>query len=187
MISDYDSYDALGLAELVRGGQVTPLELVNEAIRRIEATNPAINAVIYKMYEQACRDGAGDTAGRALLWRALSGQGSGRHGGGGAAEQRDTPAQGVGAAGGRRVGAPLEGGGIDHPGQDQHAGTGDYALYRARRIRPHAQPVRHRAHLRRIKRRFGGGRGRTHGAHRLGRRRRRLDPDPGGLLRAFRL
>ncbi len=53
MISDYDSYDALGLAELVRSGQVTPLELVDEAIRRIEARNPAINAVIYKMYEQA--------------------------------------------------------------------------------------------------------------------------------------
>jgi amidase len=53
MISDYDSYDALGLAELVRGGQVTPLELVEEAIRRIETTNPAVNAVVYKMYEQA--------------------------------------------------------------------------------------------------------------------------------------
>ena len=53
MFSDYDSYDALGLAELVRGGEVTPLELVNEAISRIEAGNPAINAVIYKMYEQA--------------------------------------------------------------------------------------------------------------------------------------
>lgn len=53
MISDYDAYDALGLAELVRSGQVTPLELVEEAIRRIELTNPAINAVICKMYNQA--------------------------------------------------------------------------------------------------------------------------------------
>lgn len=53
MFSDYDDYDALGLAELVRSGQVTPLELVEEAIGRIEAANPAINAVIYKMYDQA--------------------------------------------------------------------------------------------------------------------------------------
>lgn len=53
MITDYDSYDALGLAELVRSGQVTPLELIEEAIRRIEAANPALNAVIYKMYNQA--------------------------------------------------------------------------------------------------------------------------------------
>ena len=53
MLTDYDAYDALGLAELVRSGQVTPLELVEEAIRRIEATNPQVNAVIYKMYNQA--------------------------------------------------------------------------------------------------------------------------------------
>ncbi len=53
MISDFDSYDALGLAELVRTGQVTPLELIEAAIMRIEASNPALNAVIYKMYDQA--------------------------------------------------------------------------------------------------------------------------------------
>ena len=44
-ISDYLSYDALGLADLVRRGEVTPLELVNESIRRIEQLNPRLNAV----------------------------------------------------------------------------------------------------------------------------------------------
>jgi len=42
----FGSYDALGLAALVKAGEVTPLELVEEAIRRIEAVNPRLNAVI---------------------------------------------------------------------------------------------------------------------------------------------
>lgn len=50
---EYPRYDALGLAELVRTGQITPSELVEAAIERIEAHNPALNAVIVKLYEQA--------------------------------------------------------------------------------------------------------------------------------------
>ena len=34
--AEYDHYDALGLAQLVRRGEVSPLELVDEAIARIE-------------------------------------------------------------------------------------------------------------------------------------------------------
>jgi len=51
--SDYDKYDGLGLAELVRKKEVKPSELVEEAISRIERLNPQVNAVIYKMYELA--------------------------------------------------------------------------------------------------------------------------------------
>jgi amidase len=51
--SDYDKYDGLGLAELVRKKEVKPSELVEEAIRRIEKLNPLINAVVHKMYELA--------------------------------------------------------------------------------------------------------------------------------------
>jgi len=50
---DYDKYDGLGLAELVKDKQVKPAELVEEAISRIERLNPQLNAVIHKMYEQA--------------------------------------------------------------------------------------------------------------------------------------
>jgi amidase len=49
----YSENDGLGLAELVRKGDVTPLELVEEAIRRIENLNPQLNAVIHRMYDQA--------------------------------------------------------------------------------------------------------------------------------------
>lgn len=50
---DYEQYDALGLAELVRKREVTPLELVNAAIERIEGLNPRLNAVTIKTYETA--------------------------------------------------------------------------------------------------------------------------------------
>jgi len=50
---EYDSHDGLGLAELVRAGEVTPLELVEEAIARVEAVNPRLNAVVTPMYDAA--------------------------------------------------------------------------------------------------------------------------------------
>jgi amidase len=48
---EYSQYDGLGLAELVRKGKVTPAELVEEAIARIEMLNPQLNAVVHKMYD----------------------------------------------------------------------------------------------------------------------------------------
>jgi amidase len=51
-ISEYASYDGMGLAELVRRGQVTAAELVEEAIRRIEKHNPTLNAVVCEMYRE---------------------------------------------------------------------------------------------------------------------------------------
>src|SRR5512143_2751386 len=51
--AEYATYDGLGLAELVRKRAVTPSELADAAIARIERHNPKLNAVIYKMYDQA--------------------------------------------------------------------------------------------------------------------------------------
>ena len=50
--AEYAEYDGLGLAALVAKGHVTPLELAEEAIARIEKCNPRLNAVVYKMYDQ---------------------------------------------------------------------------------------------------------------------------------------
>jgi amidase len=58
--SEYDTYDGLGLAELVRKREVTPGELVEEAITRIERLNPQLNAVIHPMYEPARQAAEGD-------------------------------------------------------------------------------------------------------------------------------
>jgi amidase len=53
VFSDYANYDGLGLAELVRTKKVSPAELVEEAIRRIETHNPKLNAVVLTLYERA--------------------------------------------------------------------------------------------------------------------------------------
>jgi len=50
--AEYAQYDGLGLAGLVSKGHVTPEELAEEAITRIERYNPRLNTVVYKMYEQ---------------------------------------------------------------------------------------------------------------------------------------
>lgn len=52
-LSDYDHYDGVGLAELVRKRQVTAHELFEAASQRVEQLNPAINAVVYRMYDEA--------------------------------------------------------------------------------------------------------------------------------------
>jgi amidase len=50
MIGDeYDRRDGLGLAELVASGEVTPLELLEEAIARAERVNPKLNAIVTRM------------------------------------------------------------------------------------------------------------------------------------------
>ena len=51
--AEYDHYDGLGLAQLVRRGEVQPSELVEEAIARIEKQNTKLNAVVYKAYDEA--------------------------------------------------------------------------------------------------------------------------------------
>ena len=53
--ADYEQYDALGLADLVRRRQVTPDELLEAAIERVEARNPAVNAVVMKLYDYGRR------------------------------------------------------------------------------------------------------------------------------------
>jgi amidase/6-aminohexanoate-cyclic-dimer hydrolase len=50
---DLERCDGLGLAELVRRGEVKPQEVLEAAIARIEARNPAINAVVTRLYDQA--------------------------------------------------------------------------------------------------------------------------------------
>lgn len=51
--------DGVGQAELVRSGQISAAELVEAAIARIEAANPALNAVITTTFERARRDAIG--------------------------------------------------------------------------------------------------------------------------------
>src|SRR5262245_978116 len=51
----YERHDGLGLADLVRRGEVSPEELLTSAIERVEARNPAVNAVVMPLYDHARR------------------------------------------------------------------------------------------------------------------------------------
>ena len=52
-VNELSTMDATAQAELVRRRELTPLELVDAAIARIERVNPAINAVITPLFEDA--------------------------------------------------------------------------------------------------------------------------------------
>ena len=59
MTDDFATLDATAQAELVRTGQVSPLELVDAAINRVEKLNPELNAVITPLFERARKQAAG--------------------------------------------------------------------------------------------------------------------------------
>ena len=51
LFEDYMAHDAVGLADLVHRGEVTPQALTEAAIGRIEALNGALNAVVERGYD----------------------------------------------------------------------------------------------------------------------------------------
>jgi amidase len=59
-VDDLADLDATAQAELVRRGDASPVELVEAAIERAEAVNPALNAIIRPLYEQAREAAAGE-------------------------------------------------------------------------------------------------------------------------------
>ena len=52
-MNDYEDFDGLGLAELVRSGQVSAAELLAAALQRTEARDPALNAVVTRLDDAA--------------------------------------------------------------------------------------------------------------------------------------
>ncbi len=48
---EYRSYDAVGLAELVRKREVDPSELLETAIEHVEKINPHLNSIVNRMYD----------------------------------------------------------------------------------------------------------------------------------------
>lgn len=89
MSDELASLDAVGQAELVQKGEVSPVELVEAAIARLEKLNPRLNAVIHPCLERA-RDAAASTdfsgcpfPGVPFLMKDIGGQEAGQpcHGG----------------------------------------------------------------------------------------------------------
>lgn len=52
-MQDYERFDAVGLAALVARREVSPQELLDAAIGRVEAVNARVNAVVAKHYDEA--------------------------------------------------------------------------------------------------------------------------------------
>lgn len=50
---EFHRYDGIGLAELVRRGEVQPAELVEEAISRVETHDPRLNLMTRRMFDVA--------------------------------------------------------------------------------------------------------------------------------------
>jgi amidase len=53
MVDDLAFLDATAQTELVRSGELTPIELVDAAITRVEKVNPELNAVIHPLFDKA--------------------------------------------------------------------------------------------------------------------------------------
>ena len=61
--AEYEDYDAVGLADLVRSGETTAGEVLEAAIERAQARNPALNAIVMELYDfgrQAIAEGLPD-------------------------------------------------------------------------------------------------------------------------------
>ncbi len=52
-MDELDNLDALGIAALVKSGEVSAAEVLEATIERIEARNPALNAVVTPLYDAA--------------------------------------------------------------------------------------------------------------------------------------
>ncbi|HEX6257725.1 MAG TPA: amidase [Euzebyales bacterium] len=75
--AEYTDHDAVGLASLIRSGQVSTAEVLEAAIDRIERHNPVLNAVVETAFDRARRrvaDGVpdGPLAGVPYLFKSLS-------------------------------------------------------------------------------------------------------------------
>ncbi len=76
---EYQSHDAVGLAELVRTREVQPSELLDAALARAEAVNPALNAIVRTLETEARATiaagvGEGPLAGVPFLLKDISAQ-----------------------------------------------------------------------------------------------------------------
>jgi amidase len=57
--TEYDQFDGLGLAQLIRDSKISAKEVCEEAIRRAEALNPKLNAIILPLYDMALETAKG--------------------------------------------------------------------------------------------------------------------------------
>ena len=178
--------DATAQADLVRRGEVSPKELTEAAIARIEAVNPQLDAVIRTRFDAARQEADGDLPdgpfrGVPILFKDL-----------GCTVAGETTAFGLGPL--RDLPFPVTSylaeqflrGRLRAAGPDQRAGDGHHGDHRAAELPPGAQPVEPRSLHRRLVGRVGRRGRRGHGGGGARQRRRRLHPHPGQRVRPGR-
>ena len=180
--------DATAQAELVRSGEVSPLELAEEAIGRIEALNPQLNAVIHELFEQGREEAAnslpeGPFRGVPFLFKdigaALAGQPF--HLGTTVLKEADFRAPVD-----TYLGARFRDAGFVTIGKTNVPELGILPATESRAYGAATQPLGRVAHARGLQRRRRGGRRLRDGRDRPRQRRRRVDPDPRQPLRPGR-
>src|SRR5215218_2400516 len=186
MTDDLAFLDATAQAELVRTGQLSPMELVDAAINRIEKLNPELNAVIHPRFDQARDEVAaaglpdGPFRGVPTLFKDLMCAVEGEPYNEGMRFLKDNDYRP------HYTDPPVHRsreGGFISCGRTKHPRAGARAHDRARRLRPQAQPVGHVANTGRVEWRLGRRRRDRHGSRRPRQRRWRLDPHPRELQR----
>lgn len=95
-VDEYLEYDAVGLAELIRSGEVAPGAVLEAAIARAEEVDPALNTIVRPMYGEARKRAAaapsGPLAGVPFLLKDLSQDYAGLPTSAGCRALRDVPA-----------------------------------------------------------------------------------------------
>ena len=188
-MADPTNLSAREAVRQLRAKEVSPLELIDAALARIAAVDPAVNAVptlcVERARDHARRIMAGSAEAGLLAGPAGADQGPGR-GRGRAHDLRlaDLPRPRAGIL--RLAGRAHRGRGRRRAGQDQHAGIRCRGQHLQRGVRHHPQPVEPGPHLRRLLGRGGGGAGDRHGLARRRLRPRRLPAHAGLVLRRGR-
>ncbi len=75
-LNNYEQYDAVGLSELIAAGDVSAEEVLETAISLAESKNPALNAIVTTLYDEAretlAKGGSGPLAGVPFLIKDLA-------------------------------------------------------------------------------------------------------------------
>jgi hypothetical protein len=185
---DYERYDALGLAELVRRKAVSPLDLLEAAIKRVETRNPVVNAVVMPLYDygrKAIEDGLpeGTFRGVPFLLKDLGGWLAGVKVTRGSHAWLTLLRRCADGRGGQRARAAPQACWPRDLRSDEFVRARPLLDLRAGTLRPNQEPLGHDAHLRGIERRCGRSCGRAYAADGACFRWVRLNPRASVLLR----
>ena len=181
--ADYEQYDALGLADLVRRKAVSADDLLEAAIERVEMRNPAVNAVVMPLYDygrKAIADGLPDGPFRGVpfLLKDLGGWLAGVKVTRGSAFFADAPAAAMDSEHVRR----LKRAGLVIFGRTNSCELGLSLTCEPALYGPTKNPW-DTTHLGGLQRGCGRSRRRAHPSHGARFRRVRLDPRAGVVLR----